>query len=467
MENKKSLIINLICIFLYAAATLTIVLHHEIWADEAQVWLVVRDLNFSGIISHVRTEGHPLLWYFILLPFAKLPQANAVIMQLINWLVVVISVSVLLLKSPFNLFSKISILLSSGFLYWYAAISRSYCFILLFMFLIAAFYKKQKEHPFIYATLVILLANTHIIMMGFCTALAIIFLWNNRDKKSITAAGLMFASFACITLYLWGSQNENTIIQTDITGNFLNRTIYELNKAIYCIYNSINPLFTAIFYIFTVFAGITIGFLNRQMLFVYICSTIFQFMIYICVWGQIPQRTFLLFLVIVFCFWIVFKDCSHKLKNTINILIILAFLPSFAGGWYFIQKDMTQLFSDGKNTADFIKKNIPEDAFILSNFPLTTVSVSIYLPKDKWKFFYPGYQNYYTFADFKKISPSTVPLALTEYLKQRNDIYVIMSAGTFYDDIKPVYISSDKVFMQQEKYAIYHLTRTDFTDNKK
>ena len=47
-------------------------MHHEIWRDEAQVWLVVRDLNLFGIIDHVRIEGHPLLWYFIVMLPAKL-----------------------------------------------------------------------------------------------------------------------------------------------------------------------------------------------------------------------------------------------------------------------------------------------------------------------------------------------------------------------------------------------------------
>ena len=56
---------NLILFVLYFVVALICVCHHEIWRDEAQVWLVARDLNLWGIIDHVRNEGHPLLWYFL------------------------------------------------------------------------------------------------------------------------------------------------------------------------------------------------------------------------------------------------------------------------------------------------------------------------------------------------------------------------------------------------------------------
>ena len=461
ISERKSLIINSICIFLFAITTLIILLHHEVWADEAQAWLVVRDLNLFGIIKHVRTEGHPLLWYYVLFPFAKsgLPIMS---MQILNWLVVVVSVGVLFFKSPFNFFSRLAVASSSGFLYWYAATARSYCFIPLFMFLIAVFYQKQKKHPFIYALLVIMLANTHVIMLGFCTALAVIFLWNNRDKKSITAAALMFASFACITLYLWGSQNENIIVKIAQPLPFPQNIIHALDRSIFNLYGSVNWSYTAVFYIFTACAAIITAFKNRQMLFVYAFSTLFQFAVYVYVWGQLPQRIYTLFFVIMFCFWVMFKDFDNKLKITTNLLIMLAFFSTLPCGFELIKQDMQKSFSDGKRVAKFIKKHIPEDAFIVSNYPLTTVAISAYLPqnKGKWRFFYQGYNDYYTFSKWdKNISPSFAPVPLAEYLKHRKDIYVIMSAGSFYDDIIPIYASSDKVFNNQEKFSIYHVVK--------
>ncbi len=462
MENKKQILLNSLIIFLYAVCTLIFVLHHEIWADEAQAWLVVRDLNILGIIEHVRTEGHPLLWYFVLLPFAKLPLQGAMVMQIINWLVVVVALGIWMFKSPFNFLSKSALLLSSGFLYWYAVIARSYCFIPLFMFLIAILYKKQKEHPFIYALLIILLANTHIIMLGFCTGLAILFLYNNRDKKSLIAASLMLASFACISLYLWGSQNENIIVKSSAPLPFRQNVAFALDRAVLNIYSNVTPFYTLIFYVFTVLGLITTAIKNRQMLFLYVFNIIFQFGLYMYIWGQIPQRIYTLFLVIIFCFWIMFGDLGKQWKTVLNIAILFAFLPSFSGGLTLIKQDLKDNFSDGKRTAEFIKTHIPQDAFIASNYPLNTTSISVYLPqnKGKWKFYYHGYKDYYTYSKWDKdLPPGFAPLPLADYLKNRNDIYVILSLGTFYEDIKPIYTSSGNVFTQQEKFSIYHITR--------
>ena len=461
IKNKKSFIINIVWIFLYAIFTLIVVLHHEIWADEAQAWVVVRDLDILGIIRHVRTEGHPLLWYFSLLPLAKL-NLSVLSMQILNWLLVVISVGILIFKSPFHFFSKIAITLSSGFLYWYVAIARSYCLIPLFMFLIASFYQKQKEHPFIYAFLIIALANTHVIMLGFCTALAIIFLWNNRDKKSIIAAGLMFLSFAFLTGYLWNSQNENIIVQNSQVLPFPQCIFFAIERSVHSIYNSTNWIYYTIFCIFTLYAVIITAVKNKSLLFVYIFSTIFQFCIYIFIWGQLPQRTYTLLLVIIFCFWIIFKNLDNKLKITTNIIIALTFLLSVPKGFDFIKKDIKESFSDGYMAAKFIQRNIPEDSFIVSNYPLTTVSISAYLPqnKGKWKFFSPNYNDFYSYSKWdQKLNPSFTPLPLAEYLKTRKEIYVIMSAGSFYDDLIPIYASSDKVFNNQEKFAIYHIVK--------
>src|SRR5215472_9725730 len=41
--------------------------HHEKWADEAQAWLIARDLDLRTIWFHeLRYEGSPGLWHTIL-----------------------------------------------------------------------------------------------------------------------------------------------------------------------------------------------------------------------------------------------------------------------------------------------------------------------------------------------------------------------------------------------------------------
>jgi hypothetical protein len=45
--------------------------YHEPWRDEAQAWLISRDLPILSIFRQMNYEGTPALWHIILVPFAK------------------------------------------------------------------------------------------------------------------------------------------------------------------------------------------------------------------------------------------------------------------------------------------------------------------------------------------------------------------------------------------------------------
>ena len=52
---KKNIAKTLLLIF-YAIFTFVVLLHHEIWADEAQAWLVARDLNIFELFAHLQSD---------------------------------------------------------------------------------------------------------------------------------------------------------------------------------------------------------------------------------------------------------------------------------------------------------------------------------------------------------------------------------------------------------------------------
>ena len=47
-------------------------LRHESWRDEAQAWLMAKNLSFTELFKELSYEGHPCLWFLVLMPFAKL-----------------------------------------------------------------------------------------------------------------------------------------------------------------------------------------------------------------------------------------------------------------------------------------------------------------------------------------------------------------------------------------------------------
>ena len=459
MMNKK---LKIIILIIYAILTFSLMLHHEIWGDEAQAWLVIRDLNIFEIIKHVRTEGHPLLWYFILFPFAKI-NFPVLSMQVINWTIVTIAAGFLLFKSPFNTFAKVSVLSSSAFLYWFPVISRSYCLIPLLLFLLAYLYKKQKEHQYLYVLTIALLANVHVVMFGFSTALLLLFAIENRNKlkeKNVLYPLLIgFLSVLFVAFYLYGSQNENLSVQGYGSTLNLHIVLDTYKNVIFNIYGAVSPLFLAVFSLFCLATVIFLFKKDKKMLFVFAVHFLFQFCIFLFVWGIIAQRAWTLILVGLFCLWIAFEfEKDGKIKLILNLIIALTFFSSINYAGTMCIKDILLTFSDGKNAALFIKNNIPENAFIMSNSPITTSSVSVYLQKNKWKFFYHKYNDFYTYAIWNKVAPNpTDPLPIQEMLKKYGTIYVIMSGNCYYTDIKPIYASKNNVMMAQEKYYIYKL----------
>ncbi|HCC03659.1 MAG TPA: hypothetical protein DEP51_02215 [Clostridiales bacterium] len=161
-ENKIELIIMLS----YMIITFLIsIIFHEKWRDEAQAWLMARDLNIINLLKQIKYEGHPFLWQLILMPFAKLGFPY-ITQSLISLLFIWIFAWILIKKAPFNIFIKIIILLSLPIIYLYPVISRNYSLIPFSLALIAILYKKRNEKIIQYMLSILLLAYTHVLMWG-------------------------------------------------------------------------------------------------------------------------------------------------------------------------------------------------------------------------------------------------------------------------------------------------------------
>ena len=63
----------LICLFLgYLVFNGMLLAGHELWRDEANVWLIARELSPLQLFKEIRYQGHPCLWYLLVMPLAKL-----------------------------------------------------------------------------------------------------------------------------------------------------------------------------------------------------------------------------------------------------------------------------------------------------------------------------------------------------------------------------------------------------------
>lgn len=173
---KFSLLV-LYCILLFVT-----LYHHEIWRDEADPWLLARDVSsFSEFIFYARNSGHPLLWHLSILPFAKLGLSYH-FMQGLNAIFAILNVILLLYKSNLPRIILIPIVFSYFLLFEYAVIARNYSIGVLFLFLIAIHYPKRFSNPILYGSFVFLLCNTSAFSSMIASGLFILY---SLDRKSV------------------------------------------------------------------------------------------------------------------------------------------------------------------------------------------------------------------------------------------------------------------------------------------
>ena len=159
-------------------------LHHELWGDELHSWNIAKgSISYPELISNIRYEGHPPLWYTILWAISKFTH-QVEYMQLIHWIIACCVAFVILFLSPFSFVTKALIPFGYFFLYEYVILSRNYAIGLLMIFLLCFILRKDfRGKLFLYYLLLFLLTNVHIlgiIMAGSLHLYYLLFTWERR-----------------------------------------------------------------------------------------------------------------------------------------------------------------------------------------------------------------------------------------------------------------------------------------------
>jgi len=150
--------------------------------DEAHAWNIARHLSTAEIFTVRKTEGHPFLWYYLLMPLAKANLLYPYSLYFLNLLLVIGAFYLLYRYAPFPAYVKYLITLSAPFLQLYAGFARSYTLSVFLLFSLLSFYPSRQKHPVFYLFLLLLLANTN--LMGFWTAFPLGFIYFTENLCS-------------------------------------------------------------------------------------------------------------------------------------------------------------------------------------------------------------------------------------------------------------------------------------------
>src|SRR5271154_4780056 len=150
---------NAVVLLLYSGVVLFTVRYHEKWADEAQAWLIARDLDLKTIWFHeLRYEGSPGLWHTILWIAQHVFQLPYATLGYIGVVFAVAGAAVLIYKAPFPWYLRWPLAFTYVMVYQYAVIARPYTLLPLLCFLVAILFK-DVEHPVRMTVVLVLLAN--------------------------------------------------------------------------------------------------------------------------------------------------------------------------------------------------------------------------------------------------------------------------------------------------------------------
>ena len=172
---------------------------HEPWADEAQAWLMARDMSWSGLVLHgVRYEGSPALWHSILWVLVRLHVTfNAA--RWIGGIFAASGVFVLLRFAPFPRFLRLILPFTFFMAYQDAVITRSYVLFALLAFSVTASIQHRRQRPILTAVLLGLLANVsvHGLVLSVALAAVSLLVWRRAaiSRRNLVACLLLLFSF--------------------------------------------------------------------------------------------------------------------------------------------------------------------------------------------------------------------------------------------------------------------------------
>ncbi len=181
-KNNPGKIALLAVFVFYLAITLYGAIIHQPWRDEAQSWLIARDLNPIGIIKQLPYEGTPPLWHFILYPFAAsgAPYATEFIL---NYVFAALAIFLLLFYSPLPKSVKLLLPFSYYFLFEYSVVARNYSLMILTLLLVALMYPNRFRRPLLYALAILCFAWSGIQALAVAGILTLYFIIEALQNK--------------------------------------------------------------------------------------------------------------------------------------------------------------------------------------------------------------------------------------------------------------------------------------------
>lgn len=494
-KDKKNIIL-LILFVGYLVFNGIMLVGHELWRDEANVWLIARDLTPLQLFGEIRYQGHPCLWYLILMPFAKLGFPFKTI-SVLSFLVMALGAGIFTFKAPFHPLTKLICLISPIFSYYYPVIARNYCLIALLLLLLAYCYPERNEKPLFYGLLLGLLVQADTIALAAAGLMSVMWLCEGimqsvRERQ--TAPVLMKIKglwLPLASLFLWMAEFWKVSDSPEYRFRQLSAAefLWEIRDFSYSILTRMTGQGQA-FDLFLILLFLTAGFLlsikcrNLWFMIVMIGSFLFQAVFSVLVYQLHIWHYITIGFTLIWFFWLgnrreEEKEAVSEKKKYLSIsvrvlseavLIILSvtmFLrwnaPEESSS---LENALFGVYSDGVNAAAYIRENVDREELILSTDVSESSTVQAYLGKD-YVFYYAGSGQKATYADYALEQKETITYEqllawVRDNFPEKECFYILESPANCIEDIPDetkasfqVCFCTEKETARGEDYTLY------------
>jgi hypothetical protein len=402
--RKNGFNICVVCIF--AFLSLFGILHHEIWLDEAQHWLLARDSNsLADLWKNTRYEGHPLLWNLILYGITRFTY-DPLWMQLAHWSISVIAVAVFIFSSPLPRRWNVLFVFGYFMLFEYTMLSRNYSLLILFFFLSLRFYVSSRY--IMLGISLFLLSNTHLfglIMAGWLAIIILLFdTFNDQlpvaESRSRKLALFIFLAGALLSLAQISPPGDSPFlpsISTLFSHTGIERLLAVFLKAFFPIpdifnyhfWNSniltgMSKILAGIVSVVVIFVTVGIAADSRKSLILFLGTSISIIAVVITLYPasivQASRHFGLIFIVLIGSIWIGVRERETRYLNYLSpkrktVLVTSFLLVQVVAGCIAFYLDLKRPFSESRNVASFLEKNNFLDSPILTfQAPIPTIS---------------------------------------------------------------------------------------------
>lgn len=399
---------------------------HEPWRDEANVWLMARELSPLELFKEIRYQGHPCLWYLLIMPFAKVGLPFRTI-GMISYLVMAVSAGLFIFKAPFYKLVKCAAVFSPIFTYYYAEIARNYCLIALFLVLLALFYPKRNEKCVLYGLLLGLLVQSDIIALMAAGMISLMWLgeavwkWVKEKSPASLLQVLKGIWIPLVSLFLLIAQfyhvSDSPVFEMkrfglrELAGEIRNYGYYILERltgrgegfCLLCFVLVLGLLFAASLRLKNFWSSLVL-------IAAYLFEALFSVLVYqLHIWHFIA-----LCFVMLWTTWVLYwqkeeRQAEEKvlwvslagLQLMLLVLSVCMFMrwnaPEEASS---LDNALHGSYSDGETTAEYIRENIsPQELVVSVNVPCAS-TVLAYLPE--YRFYFAGSGQAESYADWSQ-----------------------------------------------------------------